>query len=55
MPVWGLEAARRAGLSNEQILQMYPSLELADLLAAWRYVKSHTKEINRDIAENEKA
>ena len=55
MPVWGLEVARRAGCSNQRILQMYPSISKAQLLAAWRWVKSHKTEIDHDIAENEKA
>jgi uncharacterized protein (DUF433 family) len=55
MPVWGLEAARRAGVSDQRILQMYPSVTKTQLLAAWKWVKSHRAEIEHDIAENEKA
>ncbi len=55
MPVWGLEAARRAGCSDQRILQMYPSVTKMQLDAVWKWVKSHKAEIEHDIAENEKA
>jgi uncharacterized protein (DUF433 family) len=55
MPVWGLEVARRAGRSDRSILEMYPSVTKPQLLAAWKWVKSHKAEIEYDIAENEKA
>jgi uncharacterized protein (DUF433 family) len=55
MPVWGLEVARRAGRSDAEILTMYPAIAKADLVAAWKWVKRHTDEIDRDIKENEKA
>jgi uncharacterized protein (DUF433 family) len=55
MPVWGLEVARRAGRSDLEILKMYPAIAKADLVAAWKWIKRHTDEIDRDIRENEKA
>jgi uncharacterized protein (DUF433 family) len=51
MPVWGLEVARRHGRSDEQILAMYPAVTRSDLVAAWRWVRRHKPEIERDIAE----
>ena len=55
MPVWGLEVARRAGNSDAEILAMYPSIAKADLAAAWKWVKRHAAEVNRDIQENKEA
>lgn len=53
--VWMLEAARREGASNEVILEMYPTLSLHELEAAWPYVELNREEIERDIRENEEA
>jgi len=53
--VWMLEAARREGLSEGQILEMYPSLHAADIAEAWRYVEQNQQEIEREIQENEEA
>jgi uncharacterized protein (DUF433 family) len=55
MPVWGLEVARRAGKSDAEILKMYPAVVQSDLVAAWKWVKRHTAEIDSDIKENQKA
>ncbi len=55
MPVWGFEVARRAGKSDAEILAMYPGIAKADLAAAWKWVKRHAAEVDRDIQENEKA
>lgn len=52
LAVWALEAARRCGNSNSEIIEMYPSLKARDLRAAWAYVTSHPQEINRQILEN---
>jgi uncharacterized protein (DUF433 family) len=51
--VWGLEAYRRLGLSDEKILEAVQGLTPADLAAAWDYVASHPEEIDRSIRENE--
>ncbi len=53
--VWTLEQARRAGLSDEQILRAYPTLRAGDLAAAWAYAAAHADEIERQIIENEAA
>lgn len=34
---------------------MYPGIAKADLAAAWKWVKRHAAEVDRDIQENEKA
>ena len=52
IPVWGLEAARREGCTQQELLQMYTSLSPRDLLAAWEYVESHRDEIDCEIQEN---
>lgn len=53
--VWMLEAARREGLSDGRILEMYPTLSVQDLEEAWRYVEANKAEIEREIRENEEA
>lgn len=39
IPVATLVRMRSLGASNEQLLEDYPSLKLADLAAAWRFAK----------------
>jgi uncharacterized protein (DUF433 family) len=53
IPVWGLVRYRQLGLADAQILEAYPSIEAADLVAAWEYYAAHPAEIDRDITENE--
>lgn len=55
IPVWGVEAWRRLGLSDDDILTNYPSLEPADLAAAWEYVAANRVEIDEEIRRNEEA
>lgn len=50
--VWMLEAARREGLRDGDILAMYPQLGAADLVEAWSYVAANGEEIERDLREN---
>jgi uncharacterized protein (DUF433 family) len=53
IPVWTLEAARREGLSEAEILAAFPTLKAEDLVNAWAYVRTHREEIEREIQENE--
>jgi len=55
IPVWVMEQARRLGLSEAQILNVYPTLRAEDLVNAWAYVRSHRDEIEKQIQENEAA
>jgi len=55
IPVWVLEEARRQGLSEAEILRMYPTLRAEDLANAWAYVRAHREEIECQIRENEEA
>ncbi len=55
IPVWLLEQARRLGSTEAQLLAAYPTLRAVDLVNAWRFVDSHTAEIDRQIRENEDA
>lgn len=52
IPVWGLEAGRRAGRSDSNLLRAYPSLVAEDLEAAWNYVEGHQEEIDEQIRDN---
>jgi uncharacterized protein (DUF433 family) len=51
--VWGLEALRRAGSSESEIVNAIAGLTASDLDAAWEYVAAHPAEIERAIRENE--
>lgn len=55
IPVWVLEQARRLGTSEADLLRAYPTLRAEDLASAWAYVRSHSDEIEQQIAENEAA
>ena len=52
IPVWLLEALRRSGRSEAQLLADYPSLTAEDLTNAWQYARSHREEMEREIAAN---
>ncbi len=51
--VWGLEAHRRAGMTDAEILESIRGLTVDDLHAALEYAAAHPDEIERDIRENE--
>lgn len=53
--VWMLEDARRAGISDADLLQDYPSLTARDLVDAWAYVEKHPEEIESAIRVNREA
>ena len=53
IPVWVLVQARSLGMSEAAILESYPTLRDEDLVNAWVYYRSHRKEIDRQIVENE--
>jgi len=55
IPVWLLAQAHRLGASEQALLAAYPTLRAEDLVNAWAYVRSHTAEIDAQIAENEAA
>jgi uncharacterized protein (DUF433 family) len=51
--VWVLEAYRRSGMSDRDLLGAYPMLTPQDLTQAWAYADSHAEELGRLIRENE--
>lgn len=53
IPVWILEQARRLGVSEAQLLSIYPTLRAQDLVNAWAFVRTHRNEIVQQIKENE--
>ncbi len=53
VPVWTLEAARRQGMTEAEILSAFPTLRAEDLVNAWAYVRMHRNEIEDQIQENE--
>jgi uncharacterized protein (DUF433 family) len=55
IPVWVLVQAKRLGKTEADLLLAYPTLRAEDLTNAWAYARSHKKEIDRQIHENEDA
>ena len=55
IPVWLLEKARRLGITEQVLLESYPSLRAEDLVNAWAYARSHAAEIEGQIRDNEAA
>lgn len=53
IPVWTLVQGQRLGLSEAELLAIYPTLGAEDLINAWAYARRNTDEIGRAIAENE--
>jgi uncharacterized protein (DUF433 family) len=53
--VWSLVQWQRLGKSDEWILKGYPSLDTAQLRAAWEYAAAHSAEIDQAIRSNAKA
>lgn len=51
--IWGLEAFRRSGMSDSEILAAVQGLTPGDLEAASDYVVSHQLEIDQAIRANE--
>lgn len=45
-----LEEARRAGVTDAELLQDYPSLNARDLAAAWTYVETHPEVIEKTLS-----
>ena len=53
IPIWGLVRYRQLGLSDSKILEAYPSIEAADLEAAWEHYAIHRDEIDRGNRDND--
>ncbi len=52
IPVWLLEAMRRSGGTDAELLAAYLSLTAEDLANAWNYSRGHRDEMDREIAAN---
>ena len=55
IPVWLLVRQSQLGLSDDDILDDYPSLRKEDLTNTWNYYRAHQTEIEQLIQENEEA
>jgi len=53
IPVWLLVGYRKDGVTDSRRLEMYPTLNLGDLSAAWWYYAEHHDEIEQAIREQE--
>ena len=55
IPVFSLVNSKKLGLTDEQLLDSYPTLTREDLQNAWNYYRANKAEIEAQILENEKA
>ena len=53
--VWMLVGYRKLGLSDDELLEVYPGLTRQDLKAAWDYYTANRDEIETAIRENDEA
>ena len=53
--MWVLEAMRRQGVQDGEIIRSYPTLRAEDLANAWAFVRSHREEIEQQIRDNKGA
>jgi len=53
IPVWTLDAYRRLGWNEGQLLTNFPTLRSDDLVYVWLYVDAHTDEIEQALQEQE--
>jgi uncharacterized protein (DUF433 family) len=53
IPVWLLEALRRDGATDPQLLEAYPQLNVQMLRHGWDFVEQNRELIDQEIAENE--
>jgi len=53
IPVWVLVGYKNLGASEAELLQAYPTIDAENLSHAWAYYRTHKKEIDEQIAENE--
>lgn len=51
--VWVLVRSRQLGISDTEILNIYPMLNPTVLTDVWRYADLHQEEIEADIVANE--
>jgi uncharacterized protein (DUF433 family) len=55
IPVWLMVSWRRQGMSDAELLNLYPHLTAADLVNVWAYADAHTDEIEEAIRNNDEA
>jgi len=55
IPVWLLIEYKRSGMADGELLQCYPGLNAADLIAAWDYSAVHFDEVERQLREHAQA
>jgi uncharacterized protein (DUF433 family) len=53
IPVWVIAGFRIRGLSDEALLDAYPTLTQEDLKVAFAYAERYPEEIERELRENE--
>ncbi len=51
--VWLLVAFKKGGMSDEDLLRNYPTLNAEKLAAAWEYYRHHPQEIDADMARHD--
>ncbi len=53
--VWMLVGYKKLGLTDDELLGVYPGLSREDLAVAWEYYAANGDEIERAIRENDEA
>jgi len=53
--VWTLVDYKQQGLSDTQLLEAFPGLNAADLIAAWDFYAAHTQEVDAQKRRHEDA
>lgn len=55
IPVWLLVEYKSQGLSDDELLRVYPGLTASDLSAAWAYFAAHSHEVMNQAAAHAEA
>ena len=55
IPVWLLERYRRLGVTERDLLDLYPALQAEDLANAWAFAGIQAAAIDQQIQSNEEA
>ena len=55
IPVWMLVGYKRAGLTDEKILENFPSLVTSDLTAAWDFYAANSDRVHAEQKRHDEA
>lgn len=52
IPVWLVVGCHQQGLSDEEILTLFPNLTPADLTSVWAFYMFYRDEVDRDVRQH---